>query len=500
MGGLRLTVTMVESAAGWPRLRWRMRGAWQWPAFVVADAWSTRSLIALLPFYGRRARTLLGALLLARLRQPARGRRRWRRSPGVLVRRRRRRPAAHGRARLRGHGAARAASPSALVAGGLMHRPALRRRARATGAAVRRRARLRARAGAALRGAGWPPRTPCGSSRPLPRLRARARPRRWLCLFVNTDQSPPGVGRSRPEPTARTGAGPATPWSRAPTTGRHVRWTAVWRAGATLGRRCLASAIVWTRLSRTGSRRASARRSRWSSPGSRCWLLAASLLAVRVWPGRGGTHGRRSCRGPAVGRRARGRAGGAAARGRPAALRPRPVAARRPTRPLLVPAAPRRASAPTSPGRRPRRAAGRPRRRPPRRPAARRARWRRPWRRHPPRRPPPRRRPRRARRPRRPRRRCRTSSPSRCPSRLPRRFPLRARRRSRRPGRAGRRRRARPGRRRGRRRGAQAAARGRRPPLGPAARAPARAAARAARGSAPGTARRRRRRGSGGRR
>jgi hypothetical protein len=53
---------MVESVF-WPRLRWRMRGAWQWPAFAVltvADA----VLIARLPFRGDGA-DALGALLLA---------------------------------------------------------------------------------------------------------------------------------------------------------------------------------------------------------------------------------------------------------------------------------------------------------------------------------------------------------------------------------------------------------------------------------------------------
>jgi hypothetical protein len=57
-----LTLTMVESVF-WPRLRWRMRGAWQWPAFAaltVADA----VLLARLPFRGNGA-DALGALLLA---------------------------------------------------------------------------------------------------------------------------------------------------------------------------------------------------------------------------------------------------------------------------------------------------------------------------------------------------------------------------------------------------------------------------------------------------
>src|SRR3954451_302754 len=53
---------MVESVF-WPRLRWRMRGAWQWPAFgalTVVDA----LLVTRLPFQGDGPDTA-GALLLA---------------------------------------------------------------------------------------------------------------------------------------------------------------------------------------------------------------------------------------------------------------------------------------------------------------------------------------------------------------------------------------------------------------------------------------------------
>jgi hypothetical protein len=53
---------MVETV-WWPRLRWRMRGAWQWPAFVVLTA-ADAVLLARLPFRGDGA-DALGALLLA---------------------------------------------------------------------------------------------------------------------------------------------------------------------------------------------------------------------------------------------------------------------------------------------------------------------------------------------------------------------------------------------------------------------------------------------------
>jgi hypothetical protein len=53
---------MVESVR-WRRLRWRLRGAWQWPAFVVltvADA----VIVARLPFQGEGA-DAMGAFLVA---------------------------------------------------------------------------------------------------------------------------------------------------------------------------------------------------------------------------------------------------------------------------------------------------------------------------------------------------------------------------------------------------------------------------------------------------
>jgi hypothetical protein len=53
---------MVESV-WWPRLRWRMRGAWQWPAFGVLTAVDAL-LLARLPFRGGGA-DALGAVLLA---------------------------------------------------------------------------------------------------------------------------------------------------------------------------------------------------------------------------------------------------------------------------------------------------------------------------------------------------------------------------------------------------------------------------------------------------
>jgi hypothetical protein len=53
---------MVESVR-WTRLRWRLRGAWQWPAFAVLTALDA-FLLARLPSYGGGS-DVLGALLAA---------------------------------------------------------------------------------------------------------------------------------------------------------------------------------------------------------------------------------------------------------------------------------------------------------------------------------------------------------------------------------------------------------------------------------------------------
>src|SRR3954469_14795192 len=61
-GGLRLTSTMVESVR-WRRLRWRLRGAWQWPAFRALTAVAP-VLVARLPFQGE-GTDAMGAFLVA---------------------------------------------------------------------------------------------------------------------------------------------------------------------------------------------------------------------------------------------------------------------------------------------------------------------------------------------------------------------------------------------------------------------------------------------------
>ena len=57
-----MTSSMVESVR-WRRLRWRLRGAWQWPAFIVLTLVDV-VLVARLPFQGEGA-DAMGAFLVA---------------------------------------------------------------------------------------------------------------------------------------------------------------------------------------------------------------------------------------------------------------------------------------------------------------------------------------------------------------------------------------------------------------------------------------------------
>jgi hypothetical protein len=177
-------------------MRWRMRGAWQWPAFcvlTVADA----IILVLLPFYGDGPGGLVPGLLLAAFFNivavavvaPAGGR---------LVRRRRpdlpRMVAANyaGTTLL-------AVVFAAIVIGGLAHRPAAdageRDRAAVLGSVhafvLSQRPQLRSHLAAT---------DVMRVEDALYRACVPQRERdRWLCLFVKTDQSPPGITRDHDE-------------------------------------------------------------------------------------------------------------------------------------------------------------------------------------------------------------------------------------------------------------------------------------------------------------
>lgn len=188
------------------RLRWRARGAWAAPAFVLftlADA----VLLARLPFAGDRGSGAPGALLAAaflNLAMVAVA------GPliGLWMRRRDPRLPAFA-ARDRGSVWALGGLCALLVAGGIAHRPALKGEEDA----------LRAQAIAARD--HFAAQAPPQYRRNLGRMDTWKAgpglyrtcvpgpdPDRSLCVIVKTDQSPPGVTRDRSQEPNRVLAGP----------------------------------------------------------------------------------------------------------------------------------------------------------------------------------------------------------------------------------------------------------------------------------------------------
>jgi hypothetical protein len=181
---------------GWRRMRWRLRGAWQWPAFLaltVADG----VVLALLPFYDPGPGGLFPALLLAGFANlfavavvaPLAGRM-VRRVRGDLPRVVARDYA--GTFLLLGFTAL-------LLGGGLLHRPA-------ADAAKRDRAAVLMSVHDYVLAQAPDLRDQIAAADTLqlePDLYRACVPRhqrgRWLCLFVSTDQQPPGITRDRDE-------------------------------------------------------------------------------------------------------------------------------------------------------------------------------------------------------------------------------------------------------------------------------------------------------------
>jgi hypothetical protein len=173
----------------WPRLRWRRKGAWQWPAFFALTAVDA-VVIALLPFYGE-GPDALGAVLLAgflnlfvvAVAAPLAGRRLRRRRPDLP------RLVANDYAGT----ALLAVACAGLLAAGLAHRPAAdgaRDERRQMAASVHDYVVLRApdyRGGLAELDAVRLDEGLWRACVPGPD------PRRWLCLFVSTAQHPPGI-------------------------------------------------------------------------------------------------------------------------------------------------------------------------------------------------------------------------------------------------------------------------------------------------------------------
>ena len=176
----------------WPRLRWRMRGAWQWPAFA-AFTLLDGVLLSELPFYDRGTGSFVGGMLLgafanlliiAVLAPPA-GRRLRRRRPDLP------RVVAADYA-----GAWLMALLSAgLLVGGLLHRPAIAAERADVAAAVQ--ATHDYVSGQAREYAGALGRMDVlRVEEDLYRSCVPGRdPDRWLCLFVTTAQRPAGVKR-----------------------------------------------------------------------------------------------------------------------------------------------------------------------------------------------------------------------------------------------------------------------------------------------------------------
>jgi hypothetical protein len=180
---------MVESVR-WRRLRWRLRGAWQWPTFFVLTVVDAL-LLVLLPFQGEGI-DLFGALIAAGvinvltlvLLAPL----------GGLLLRRRRRDLPFLIARDYAGATLLVAVSAGIVAGGLLHRSVLREE-RADRAAVytavhRYVVREQPEFSAGL---------PYLSTRKLSDEHYRAcvsKPGDMpICLFVNTDQAPAGITR-----------------------------------------------------------------------------------------------------------------------------------------------------------------------------------------------------------------------------------------------------------------------------------------------------------------
>ena len=178
---------MVESVR-WRRLRWRLRGAWQWPAFIVLTVVDAL-LVGLLPFQGEGA-DVMGAFLVAgffnllavALLAPAFG---W-------LLRRRRRDLPFLIARDYAGAVLLVAITCAILVGGLIHRSELREE-HADEAAVS--------AAVHLYVAHQAPRFAGGAIDSVRletdhyRACVTATEKLPLCLFVNTDQRPAGVVR-----------------------------------------------------------------------------------------------------------------------------------------------------------------------------------------------------------------------------------------------------------------------------------------------------------------
>jgi hypothetical protein len=173
------------------RLRWRMRGAWLWPCFAVLTI-ADGLLLHHLPIYGDGPGSVVGAILLAGFANlflvaviaPLGGRRlrRWRPDLPRFV------------ADNYAGTALVGVMAVAIGVGGLIHRPAVAAERAAQAAAVASTQRYVTQTADAEYRAGL-------ASLDMVRVDddvyrscvPGSDPKRWLCLFVNTEQRPAGV-------------------------------------------------------------------------------------------------------------------------------------------------------------------------------------------------------------------------------------------------------------------------------------------------------------------
>ncbi len=175
-----------------PRLRWRMRGAWMWPAFA-AFTLLDGVLLSELPFYDRGTGSFVGGLLVAGFANLI--------AIAVLAplagwRLRRRRPDLPRMVASDYAGTALMALITAgLLVGGLLHRPAVAAEREDVAAAA-----LATREYVSSQARDFEPHLAGMDVLRVEEDLYRAcvpgaKPDRWLCLFVNTTQHPAGVSR-----------------------------------------------------------------------------------------------------------------------------------------------------------------------------------------------------------------------------------------------------------------------------------------------------------------
>jgi hypothetical protein len=190
-----------ERSAGLRRLRWRLRGAWLWPTFVVATS-CEMALLHWLPVQGDSTRWISALLVAGCLNLMAvvvLG------GPGGVVLRRRRPDLPNVVATDYAGTVALAVVALALVAAGLVHRPVIADRRAAFDEQLLAVHRWVTQNGDAAANANVSRADTIVIDEGLFRTCVPGRdPKRWLCLVVDTTMSPPSVRRDpNHEPNAR---------------------------------------------------------------------------------------------------------------------------------------------------------------------------------------------------------------------------------------------------------------------------------------------------------